>query len=537
MENKQINMVANVMWGKLPSKQKIEYQKLITNFASLSEAFAQKEDGDRGTIIAPIVNSKFQETAFKKAFMATVEDIGNLSYDASIKTNKGEKFLIGIKSFGINSGFQKIAQFKKDSQQRKWSEYIDRIKKRKGNGLLADDNKDYLSLAKEISEIRNERIASSISQLRGFVADENDSIVSVYHVLMPSRKMIGNKDNNEPSISVGELDYVPIDIDNIEIKGPTSSKNVQNFQFTDGRHLYQYNSADSQLMMSFKGDLGTGTHQDIVKEKWPITYIDDPFQFFANLSQIINVNDHVVQSFSWLIKVETRSGFNAWYGAPKSTKEERKKIIEKIKTYLQNTQTNIRIDTFIKDLTDILLDKKWLTNADKKKRELLRENITEKSKPFPELFNLVTKALYRSYENPYEVYIPIPNALEFNTMNPNFFGNKAGLLNKKDKKKMELDINSRKFELELLPSGDKLSMVITQDYGKGIESKGTMYSFGKWVLKNVFQLKDHELLTDKKLEELKINAVRFKKYDDGRPNSLEFFYIDTEREYPSDFWK
>lgn len=33
---------------------------------------------------APIINSKYQETIFQKAFHASAEDIGNTSYDVAI---------------------------------------------------------------------------------------------------------------------------------------------------------------------------------------------------------------------------------------------------------------------------------------------------------------------------------------------------------------------------------------------------------------------------------------------------------------------
>ncbi|MDO0994142.1 hypothetical protein [Staphylococcus borealis] len=100
------------MWSKLNVEEKLKYKKLITNFASLSEAFSQKSEDVEGQV-APIVNSKFQETVFQKAFGAIGEDIANTSYDASLLLDEEHKYLVGIKSFGINSGDQKIAQFKK----------------------------------------------------------------------------------------------------------------------------------------------------------------------------------------------------------------------------------------------------------------------------------------------------------------------------------------------------------------------------------------------------------------------------------------
>lgn len=71
------------MWFTLDKAEKAKYKNLITNFASLSEAFSQKSE-DINTTVAPIVNSKFQETVFQKSFGAIGEDIANTSYDASL---------------------------------------------------------------------------------------------------------------------------------------------------------------------------------------------------------------------------------------------------------------------------------------------------------------------------------------------------------------------------------------------------------------------------------------------------------------------
>ena len=118
------------MWEILPSEQKSEYKRMILAFASLTEVFSQKaENNENKESYAPIINSKFQETVFQKAFNASAEDIGNTSYDAAISLKLSEneeiKYLIGIKTFGINSGDQKIAQFKANHQE--WAEIINRI--------------------------------------------------------------------------------------------------------------------------------------------------------------------------------------------------------------------------------------------------------------------------------------------------------------------------------------------------------------------------------------------------------------------------
>ena len=71
------------MWKDLPENEKEEYKRMILAFASLTELFSQKNE-ENDEIPAPIINSKYQETIFQKAFHASAEDIGNTSYDVAI---------------------------------------------------------------------------------------------------------------------------------------------------------------------------------------------------------------------------------------------------------------------------------------------------------------------------------------------------------------------------------------------------------------------------------------------------------------------
>ena len=150
------------MWEHLKSEQKDKYKTLITNFASLSQAFSQKaeseDEGQTENYVAPIVNSKFQETVFQKAFNAVGEDIANTSYDASVVVDENHKYLVGIKSFGINSGDQKIAQFKKDSQS--WTDLLGDIK------FHADIAADKESADKENYQHQREKILRFLSAKR-----------------------------------------------------------------------------------------------------------------------------------------------------------------------------------------------------------------------------------------------------------------------------------------------------------------------------------------------------------------------------------
>jgi len=186
------------MWSALSIEEREEYKKMILAFASLTEMFAQKAD-DEEIVLSPIINSKYQETVFQRVFHASAEDIGNTSYDAAIAHTNPDgvvtKYLIGIKTFGIASGDQKVAQFKANHND--WADIINQIHSNafeedgtvRSKEVIDELNHDlYKALATEIAYMRNLRIDSSESNIQGFsVSVENDDIQAVYHVLMPSK--------------------------------------------------------------------------------------------------------------------------------------------------------------------------------------------------------------------------------------------------------------------------------------------------------------------------------------------------------------
>ena len=520
------------MWRVLPKENKQKYKKLITNFASLSEAFSQKTETDDETkeIVAPIVNSKFQETVFQKSFGAIAEDIANTSYDASLKISETEKFLIGIKSFGIASGDQKIAQFKASSETDGWNDILAQIKANASianNKAEADElNKElYAELAKKIGILRNERIESSKAQIKGFNAHDVN-VHAIYHVLMPSKK------GNTPIIYIGETDYTPIDIANLEILGATSKDKPNNFKFYDGNHTYKYTSADSQLLMKFH-------NQEIVVDEWKIEYVEDPFVIFENLDKLL-LNDpeqletEVETSVSWVIhnekgKVERNSGFNGFNGGLKMAKNAREKRIENI---YKEFYFHVDLPTFEKIILDLrtILNGEWNTKEKKLELDKLRLNLLNEVVKLNnvELANKIEKSLYRDAS---EMYIPIPVSRWFHDNNPNFFAPNAGTFQteKGKEKKLALDKDDRTFRLEFMPSGDAVQAYINQDDGKGIQSTVKQTILGEWIFRQVFRLENRELLTMKRLNELEINGVRLNKFKDHKRGiGLEFIWIDVE---------
>lgn len=511
------------MWEYLKSEQKEKYKTLITNFASLSEAFSQKAESEyRGQMedcVSPIVNSKFQETVFQKAFNAVGEDIANTSYDASVVVDENHKYLVGIKSFGINAEDQKIAQFKKDSQS--WTDLLGDIK------FHADISPDketadkenyqrYQELAQKISTLRNQRIESSKAQIKGFNSD-SVNVEAVYHVLMPTPK------GENPKIFVGETSYLPVDMENLVIEGSTTKNNPTNFRFTDGRHHYKYTAADSQLHMAFN-------NKGIVVDAWDVHYVEDPFYLFENLHLLTSEKDQsdILETVSWVItdkhgNVEENSGFNAFNGGSKLAKKDRLSRILKIQEKFKDSLASEKLAFVTFSLEEILL-KKWTSKEEKTQMKVIREDLitfvseTGNAKLIKEIEQLV----YRPVS---EVYIPLPDSKNFHEERPDFFGQGFGTF-EHGTKKLALPKEERTFKLRFLSSGDVINAYINQEAGKAIQSTDKQEILGNWILRGVFQLKEREVLTGQRLNELEINAIRLSKFKNGEVG-IEFIWIDT----------
>ncbi len=541
------------MWSDLPISQRNKYKNLIRAFASLTEMFAQKASKD-DIYISPIIFSKYQETAFQHAFDAFVEDIGNTAFDASVEYN-GEKYLVGIKTFGISSGDQKIAQFK--AMNSEWSHILNEINK---NATLAHSKKEvdllnsalYRELAKRIALIRNERIDSSFSNIRGFNVDDNDAHIHfIYHVLMPSKK------GEIPRIYVGETSYDRIDIDQLTILGCTDKNKPSNFSFTDGKHKYKFTSADSQLYMDFE-------NQSIVCDKWSILYVDNPDEIFTEIADQVYHEPNYVQkaskladkqgkypqlksrykpdivrreSYSWTIwnkngETELFSGFNSFYGTgSKLSKEDREKRINSIYNSFKPYIDNNVLDDIIDGLTDFLLGK-VSSSDDRLEKVRLRKRILElcHSVNNTAFEKEISKVLFRPVD---EMYIPIPDSSQFHKNHPNFFGKGYGECIP-GTSKLVLPKEKRQFRLVFDPSGASITAYITQDNGKAIESVEKQSVLGEWILRGIFQLEQYEPLSSAKLVALGINGLRFTRYENSTDIHVEFIWID-EKHPPKDY--
>ena len=447
------------------------------------------------------------------------------------------KFLIGIKTFGISSKDQKIAQFKANHDN--WAEQIDAIKqnayvdgkvntKEKINKLNHDL---YLELSKSIAKIRNERIESAIQNLKGFKVKEKDQCFSVYHVIMPSKK------GDAPKLFIGETSYDKIDIDNINVLGCTKADNPTNFSFEDGKHVYKYTSADSQLYMKFDSN--------IILEEWDVIYAEDAFTIFNDISEKIykNQKKNIAESYSWSLlnnegEVELFSGFNSFFAVgSKLNTDSRENRINFICKKYENKMTEEQLLNLRESLNKFLLTRANNTDERIKKVELRQQIINSLPLTSDEMLKLdIEKLLYRPLN---ELYIPIPNEIKFHADHPDFFGNgiskfKLDPDSGQETSKLLLPAEERKFNLVFEPSGDTIVSYLTQDYGKGIESFEKQSYLGEWILRKVFQLKEYEPLTRKKLDELQINGIRLYKETNSNNIHLQFIWIDND-ELPDDY--
>ena len=515
------------LWKSLPIKEKEEYKKMILAFASLTKMFAQKTK-DEDQLPIPIINSKYQETVFGKVFKANIEDIGNTSYDFSL-VGENKNYLIGLKTFGFNSGVQKVSQFKAYHQE--WTNIFETIKQNSVGKSTKEEintvNHDlYLRLAVRISYLRNTRMESSRANIK--CLDKAKDTEAVYHVLMPSCS------SNIPIILVGEMSYDPIDISKIEIIGCTSKNTPTNFDFTDGKHYYRFTSADSQLLMNFQ-------NKDIVLEEWNVIYAEDAYSIFASIADTLKSNsvneEKKTESYSWSIlnendEVELFSGFNGFYAI--GSKLSMGNRIDRIKNFEEKFKNSIReedFDEIIKGVRHFLLDESK-TRQEKIEKAIKRDNIIALARTTgkDDLCQEIVDILYRPKG---ELYIPLPKSRLFHTMHPDFFTQSP--IEFSEKGRIQTSKADREFNLIFEPSGTLIRSFITEDWGKGIESSKKMSELGEWILRGVFQLKEYEPLTKERLFEVGLNGIRLYKLKGSEDIHLQFIWIDKDNP-PEDYW-
>ncbi|CAM4365039.1 restriction endonuclease PLD domain-containing protein [Lacicoccus alkaliphilus] len=158
------------------------------------------------------------------------------------------------------------------------------------------EEKEYDELIYKISELRNERIKLDKRQY--------NTNHEIYHNI--------TRDNNQ--MNVVETNYDLIQLDSLKLLSQTSKTYV----FSDGLNTYKYYASKSVLLKEFEAS------PDKVLEKIPIIQFDDPFELLKMIELPVQAQEEV-QDTIYLplysdvqMKVEEKSGFNAWNAAPKN---------------------------------------------------------------------------------------------------------------------------------------------------------------------------------------------------------------------------
>lgn len=260
---------------QLEDRKKL-YIDLLEVTGSLSNLFAESSE--------PFLYYRAMENIFCKAFKAENLSRSDISADAG-KNGIG----IGLKTFLQKNGktFQKVAEFNKES-------YL--LRNLKG-----------LELAKKVSEMRNERIKSTMR-----ICNLSDMM---YHLVTRSDKYM--------AIYEEHMDLV--DIEKIELK----SENSKNIHFTDKVNDYNFSLSKSTLLKRFD----TSENKKIIG--FNVEILEDPYEFLLYLKDKniindiddiseINIEDYIVLPLYSTSRniVSEKSGLNMWNAGGRDRNED-----------------------------------------------------------------------------------------------------------------------------------------------------------------------------------------------------------------------
>ena len=117
------------MWEHLKQEQKEKYKTLITNFASLRWGLFTKAEVDEKSsaedFVAPIVNSKFQETVFQRAFKPLERILLILPMMLRLLLMKTTNILLELNHLVLIQATKRLLSLRKDSQS--WNELLSEI--------------------------------------------------------------------------------------------------------------------------------------------------------------------------------------------------------------------------------------------------------------------------------------------------------------------------------------------------------------------------------------------------------------------------
>lgn len=278
------------IWHKFNKKERDEYIYYLKIFGALSGLFKDIHIGKNAN--KPYLYYRNHEQLFTKIFDVIDLTRQDSAFDV-IASVDNEKIGVGLKTWihTKDKTYQKIAEFNKVAP----IEFAPLIEER-----------EYELLIKKVAEFRNERIKLDQRQF--------GTTYDIYHNI--------TRDNNK--MNIVETDYNLIELDSLELV----HQNGRTYAFTDGRNNYKFYASKSVLLMEFDA-----SPENILQEI-PIVLFQDPFELLSMIKLPKDItNDFQLEKENRLdlvnnviylpiysdrsMKVEEKSGFNAWNGAPK----------------------------------------------------------------------------------------------------------------------------------------------------------------------------------------------------------------------------
>lgn len=266
----------------MDKKEKEEYIRYLKIFGSLSGLFKDNKSGANAR--KPYLYYRNHEQLYAKVFK-NVEDLTRKDSAFDVIAELDDKRIgIGLKTWihTRDSTYQKVAEFNKASP----TELAPIIKEN-----------DHKHLIKKVAELRNERIQLDKRQY--------NTDYDLYHNI--------TRDNDVMNIM--ETNYDLIQMDSLKLL----NKKGGTFTFTDTLNNYKFYTSKSVLLKEFNAS------KNFILEQVPIVNYDNPFELLRMIElpaddKLYDTNDVIFLSIysDRNMKVEEKSGFNAWNAASKN---------------------------------------------------------------------------------------------------------------------------------------------------------------------------------------------------------------------------
>lgn len=272
--------MADIIWNKFSEDEQNEYIEFLKIFGALSGLFKDNQEGVNAK--KPYLYYRNHEQLYARVF--SVDDLTrkDSAFDALARFD-GVNIGVGLKTWihTKDKTYQKVAEFNK-------------LAPTEIRPLIYEGSPE--EVIEKVSILRNERVLLDKRQY--------DTSQDVYHYVT----------RNDNEMNIIETNYDLIQLDSLEL----IKSDGKTFSFTDGLKNYKFYVSKSVLLEEFDASAPR-----IIK-KVPIVQFDDPFELIRMIKLPRHYEEPKYEEIIYLpiysdskLKVEEKSGFNAWNAASK----------------------------------------------------------------------------------------------------------------------------------------------------------------------------------------------------------------------------